>query len=303
MSVLGRRCLGAAAGMILDRLIGEPPTVVHPVAWFGRTMTAVEDTVWADRRPPGVAYTVLGVGLGAGAGRIVNSLSLAIALTVAGRELRQIALEIATVTTSGDLEAARAMLPSLVGRDPSELSENDIAAAVIESVAENTVDAVVAPVLWGVAGGAPGAAAYRAINTMDAMVGHRNERYDNFGWAAARLDDVANYLPARLFAGLVALETPTRARKVLDAVRRFAPAHPSPNAGVAETAVAASLGRQLGGPLRYGDIREDRPFLGEGPRPTPRDIARAVDVVDRVELTMICGLVTVGFVDWLWRRR
>lgn len=303
MSTLSRRCLGAAAGMILDRLAGEPPSAIHPVAWFGRTMTAVERATWADRRVSGIAYTVLGTGIGATAGRIVNSVSLAVAVTVAGRELRSIALQIGDVTRSGDLEAARRMLPSLVGRDPSELSENDIAAAVIESVAENTVDAVVAPVFWAVAAGAPGAAGYRAINTMDAMVGHRSDRYRNFGWAAARLDDVANYLPARLFATLVALQKPASARLVLSSVARYAPAHPSPNAGVAETSVAASLDRRLGGPLRYGDISEDRPFLGEGPRPTPRDISDAVALVERVELTVIGVLIAVGTIDWLRTRR
>ncbi len=303
VSVLGRRCLAVAAGLVLDRIIGEPPTAIHPVAWFGRTMTAIEDTVWANNRRAGVVYATLGVGLGAGVGRVTRSLSLVVTLAVAGRELRTIAMEIADVTQSGDLGTARAMLPSLVGRDPTDLDTNDIAAAVIESVAENTVDAVVAPVFWGIVAGAPGAAAYRAINTMDAMVGHRNERYQRFGWAAARLDDVANYLPARLFATLVALQKPASARLVLSSIARYAPAHPSPNAGVAETAVAASLGRQLGGPLRYGDIEEDRPYLGDGPQPTPRDVAKAVAVVEKVERTMIGALVAVGTLDWLRTRR
>ncbi len=303
VSLLARRCFGAATGMILDRLVGEPPTVIHPVAWFGRSMTAFENVIWVDRRAPGVAYTALGVGVGAITGRIVNSVSLVVAVTVAGRELRSIATQIGNVARSGDLVAARAMLPSLVGRDPSELGENDIAAAVIESVAENTVDAVIAPVFWGVVAGAPGAAAYRAINTMDAMVGHLNDRYRNFGWSSARLDDVANYLPARLFAALVAFQKPRSAPLVLSSVGTHAPAHPSPNAGVAETAVAASLGRRLGGPLRYGDVEEDRPFLGEGPRPTPRDITDAVALVERVERTMIGLLIAVGTIDWLRTRR
>ena len=152
-----------------------------------------------------------------------------------------------------------------MGRDPSLLDESGIAAAVIESVAEKSVDAVIAPAFWAAIAGAPGAAAYRAINTMDAMVGRRNERYERFGWAAARLDDVANYVPARIFAGLAVGLRPSQAKDIVTAVRRDAPAHPSPNAGVAEAAVAAALGRQLGGPLRYGTVREDRPPLRRRP--------------------------------------
>ena len=116
----------------------------------------------------------------------------------------------------------------------AQLDASAVSAAVIESVAENSVDAVIAPVFWAVVAGPTGAAAYRAINTMDAMVGHRNDRYSNFGWAAARLDDAANYVPARIFAALVAAQTPAQATKILATVRRDAPAHPSPNAGVAE---------------------------------------------------------------------
>ena len=129
----------------------------------------------------------------------------------------------------------------------------------------------------------PARAAYRAINTMDAMVGRRDDRYGNFGWAAARLDDIANYVPARIFAGLVVVLCPHRAREIIAAVRRDAPSHPSPNAGVAEAALAAALGRRLGGPLRYGDIEENRPLLGDGPRPDPDDVGEAVRIADRAE--------------------
>src|SRR5204863_6463621 len=123
-----------------------------------------------------------------------------------------------------------------VGRDPSELDESGVARAVVESVAENTVDAVVAPACWAAVFGAPGVLAHRAVNTLDAMVGHRSARYARFGWAAARLDDGAAWVPARLTAVLVALVRPRAARLVWQAVRRDAPAHPSPNAGVAEAA-------------------------------------------------------------------
>ncbi|MYB24497.1 MAG: cobalamin biosynthesis protein CobD [Acidimicrobiia bacterium] len=290
MNRLARRCGAVAAGLLLDRLAGEPPAEAHPVAWFGRLMERLEGRFWADSRRRGIAYTVVGVVVGILAGRLVRSVTTAVALTVAGRQLRRVAAGVGKAAAGGYLARARSELPALVGRDPSDLDASGVAAAVIESVAENSVDAVVAPAFWAVVAGAPGALAYRAVNTMDAMVGHRNDRYHRFGWTAARLDDLANYLPARIFAALVAAVAPERAREVLATVRRDAPAHPSPNAGIAEAAVAAALGRELGGPLRYGPIFENRPSLGIGPRPAPVDVARAVDIADRAERVLLAVL-------------
>ena len=295
MTTLARRCGAVACGLLLDRLAGEPPADAHPVAWFGRTMERLEERLWADRKGQGIVYAAGGLALGLLAGRLMRSLATATAVTVAGRELRRAAHRVGEAAAAGDLPRAREELPALVGRDPSGLDVSGVAAAVIESVAENSVDAVVAPAFWAVVAGAPGAGAYRAINTMDAMVGHRSERYGRFGWAAARLDDFANYLPARIFAALVAAVVRGRAGAILETVRRDAPAHPSPNAGVAEAAIAAALDRQLGGPLRYGPNVENRPLLGTGPRPTPVDVAAAVKIADRVERV----LVAVLGVAWL----
>ncbi len=301
MSVFGQRCLAAAVGLLADRVLGEPPETIHPVVWFGTTMQRIEGVLWADRRAPGIAYAALGVGLGATAGRFARSTTVVVALAVAGRALRSTAERIGEAATAGDLERARAELPSLVGRDPSHLDESGIAAAVIESVAENSVDAVIAPVFWAVVGGPAGAAAYRAINTMDAMVGHRSDRYRNFGWAAARLDDIANLLPARLFALLVAAQQPSQAAAIIQTIRRDAPAHPSPNAGVAETAVASALGCELGGPLRYGTRLEQRPTLNAGRRPTPADIPRAVRLASRAEVIAVVLLAVTSLLDTLRR--
>lgn len=289
----GRRAGRVALGLIVDRLLGDPPDRLHPVAHFGRAMTRLERHLWADSRLRGVAYAAAGLGQGLLAGRLVGSVPVAVAASVAGRQLRGVATEIGERLEEGDLQGARELLPSLVGRDPSRLDESGVAAAVIESLAENSVDAVVAPAMWALALGAPGALGYRAVNTMDAMVGHRDERFARFGTAAARLDDVANLIPARVFAALVVLTGPRRWREVIRAVARDAPAHPSPNAGVAEAAVAAALGVELGGPLRYGSRAEVRPRLGRGPRPGPSDIRRAVGLVDRVELLMVAALVAV----------
>ena len=215
---------------------------------------------------------------------------------VAGRALADTANQIAAALDAGDLDHARAALPGLVGRDPSGLDEKEIARAVVESVAENTVDAIVAPALWAAVAGGPGALGYRAVNTLDAMVGHRNPRYQRYGWASARLDDLAAWVPARAVAGLVMAVRPGAAAQVWAAVRRDAPAHPSPNAGVAEAAFAGALGLRLGGTNRYGDRVELRPPLGEGRPPERGDIAAAVRLSRDVSLALAAGLVAAPLI-------
>jgi adenosylcobinamide-phosphate synthase len=174
-----------------------------------------------------------------------------------------------------------------------------MARAVIESVAENTSDAVVAPLLWGAVAGIPGLVAYRAVNTLDAMVGHRSARYLNFGWASARLDDAANWVPARVTAALTAacapLVTKASPRQVIDTVRRDGGHHPSPNAGRCEAAFAAALGVRLGGTNVYGGVAEARPGLGVGRAPDPEDIRHAI-VLSRavtVSATALAVLIAV----------
>ncbi len=290
-----RRARSAALGLLADRAFGEPPRG-HPVAAFGRLMQAVEQKVYADGRAAGAAYAAAGVACGVVAGAIVREPATAVGVTAAGNELRRAARSVRDALARNDLVEARALVPQLVGRDPSELDASGIAAATIESLGENTVDAVVAPAVWAVAAGATGAFVYRAINTMDAMVGHRSPRYARFGFAAARLDDAANFVPARMTAALVALVRPAARASIVTAVRTQARAHPSPNAGVAEAAFAAALGVELGGPLRYGDRHEDRPRLGAGPRPEPSDIARAIALESRVELALVALLFAIGAV-------
>ncbi|AXH98075.1 cobalamin biosynthesis protein CobD [Ornithinimicrobium avium] len=306
LGTTGQRALGVVAGLLLDRALGEPPDRWHPVAWFGTAMGRVEKVVYRDSRAAGAIHAGLGAGLGAAAGvalvagagavlapagrevlRGALPVALAVAVASAGRMLRRTSRTIEEHLLQDDLAAARATLPSLVGRDPSGLDGSGVAAAVVESLAENTVDAVVAPAFWGLVAGAPGVLVHRAVNTMDAMVGHRSARYARFGTAAARLDDAMAWLPARLFAALVGVLAPGRAGDLVRLVRRDAPAHPSPNSGVAEAAVAAALAVELGGPLRYGDQVEDRPRLGDGPRPGAGDITRARQLVDRAELTVV----------------
>ena len=220
------RPFGAAAGILADHLVGEPPAGAHPVAWFGRALGAVERVLYADRRSRGIAHALVGVGLGGFAGVVTRSTALATYVAVAGRALGEAAGQVDEALAAGRLDRARSLLPALVGRDPDGLDEKEVCRAVIESVAENTVDAVVAPALWAAVLGAPGALGQRAVNTMDAMVGHRDDRYLNYGWAAARLDDVVAWVPARVTVGLVMASRPRHAgavARVVQGGRRPAP--------------------------------------------------------------------------------
>jgi len=184
--------LGAALGVLLDARFGEVPIEPHPVAVFGSAMQAYERRGFDGTRAGGIVHAAVGVGLGVGAGtafgRGAGATTAATFLAVAGRGLGDAAALVGDALAAGDLDAARIAVQSLVGRDPWALDEAEIVRAVVESVAENTVDAVVAPACWAALAGAPGALGYRAVNTLDAMVGHRSTRYAEYGWASARLD-------------------------------------------------------------------------------------------------------------------
>jgi len=284
--VIGPNPLGAAVGILLDRAIGELPISPHPVALLGRALAATERTLYRDSRLPGVAHAVAGTMLGAVAGATIGPTAVATYVAVAGRALGDAALAVSDALAAGDLEEARTLMPALVGRDPSAMDEKELSRATVESVAENTVDAVVAPALWGALLGAAGAGVYRAVNTMDSMVGHRSARYERYGWAAARLDDAAGFVPARVTAALVATVRPRQAGAVWRAVLVDAPKHPSPNAGVAEAAFAGALGLRLGGENRYGDRVERRASLGNGRAPSRTDIERAVSLSRDVSLAL-----------------
>ena len=300
-----RRALAASGALALDRLAGEPPVPgqLHPVALFGSGVAALEERIYDDRPAPGVVLAAVAVTGAVAAGAAVRSPLAAGYVAVGGRALHDAALAVGRALTAGDVPEARRLLPHLVGRDPAGLDAGTIARAVVESVAENTTDAIVAPALWTAAAGAPGAFAHRAADTLDSMVGYRNARYRRFGTAAARLDDALAWIPARATAALVAAVRPGRAGAVLRTVRADAGRHPSPNAGVAEAAFAAALGLRLGGGHnRYGDVVEARPTLGGGRSPAPGDVAAAVALSRDVTLALAAVLAAAGLAG-LARRR
>ncbi|WP_267241405.1 adenosylcobinamide-phosphate synthase CbiB [Streptomyces sp. PR69] len=215
---------------------------------------------------------------------------------VGGTSLGREARAIGDALAAGDLAAARARLPHLCGRDPQALDERQIARAVVESVAENTSDAVVGALVWGALAGVPGLVGFRAVNTLDAMVGHKSARYRRFGWAAARLDDVAGRPGSRLTAGLAVLAG-GNARDAARAWRTDAAKHPSPNAGPVEAAFAGALGVRLGGVLSYGGRVEHRPVLNAAGREVEyADIERAVRLSRRVSLLTlaVCAAARIG---------
>ncbi|MFJ4712554.1 cobalamin biosynthesis protein [Streptomyces sp. NPDC088785] len=302
---------GAAAGLLSDLLVGDPRRG-HPVAGFGRAASAVERTLWRDHRGWGALHTLVCAGGAAAVGAaarcaVRRSPAASVALTAAatwavvgGTSLGREARAIGSALEAGDVDRARELLPRLCGRDPQGLDADGIARGVVESVAENTSDAVVGALVWGAVGGVPGLLAFRAVNTLDAMVGHRSPKYLRFGWAAARLDDVAGWPGARL-TGALAVLAGGRPRAALAAWRADAGRHPSPNAGVVEASFAGALGVRLGGTLSYAGRVEHRPVLnGTGRAVRVTDVERAARLSRRVGVLAL-GVCVGGRL--LWGRR
>lgn len=287
------RAAGLVLGHLADRALGDPAHL-HPVAGFGTVARRLERSGYGDSRARGVLHVALLAG-GAGAlglaaetcarGPLARTAVTAAAtwVVLGGRTLEREASAVHRLLVTGDLPAARTRVRRLVGRDTDHLDASEVARAVVESVAENSSDAVVAPLVWGALLGPAGLLGYRAANTLDAMVGHHNARYERFGWAAARLDDLLN-LPGSRLAGLLVLAAgPADARPAWAAWRRDAAHHPSPNAGVVEATFAGSLGIRLGGTNRYyGDRVEHRVVMGDGRAAEPVDIPRANRLATRI---------------------
>lgn len=306
------------AALALDWLLGDP-AFGHPVRLLGLAIAGLERLARAVCHRPR-ALKVAGVVVAALVVAAVVLIPLYFLLwlrgrnfwlawasevvfiysTVAARSLAAAGRQVFGLLAAGDLPRARKAVGYIVGRDTDRLSPSEVVRAAVETVAENTVDGVTAPLFYAFLGGAPLAMAYRAINTLDSMLGYRNERYRDFGWAAARLDDLANYLPARLTGGLLCLAAfllRLRAKHAWQTMRRDARRHPSPNGGYPEAAVAGALGIRLGGTNFYGGVAEKRPYLGEPLEGlAPRHILLAVRLMVLASV-LVAAAVSAGL--WL----
>jgi adenosylcobinamide-phosphate synthase len=304
---------GLALGAAADLLLADPRRH-HPVAGFGAVAGALERQLWRNSRAVGSVHALGLVAAASGVGVVLDrstrdrpaTRTLAAAATtwavLGGTSLGRAAAHMHTALAAGDVAAARSALPALAGRDPDALGPHELTRATVESVAENTSDAAVAPLFWGAVAGLPGLLGYRAVNTLDAMIGHRSPRYERFGWAAARLDDVANWVPARLTAALTVCCAEACGGSAAGALRtwfRDGAAHPSPNSGRCEAAMAGALGVRLGGRNVYGSRVQVRPSLGTGRAPIPGDIGAAV----RLSRTVWLGAAVLAVATRLMRSR
>lgn len=321
---------GLLAGYALDALLGDPRRL-HPVAGFGQLAGALERRLHPAPATPSAGPGAVGRGAERAAGALFTALAVGVPVLVGvagavatrhrpvaravvvaagtwavlgGRSLRGEAGTMARALRQGDVPAARQRLNHLCGRNPSTLDEPELARATVESVAENTSDAVVAPLFWGAVAGLPGLLGYRAANTLDAMVGHRSPRYERFGTPSARLDDVLNLLPSRLTGLLAVAAAPVVHGDRAQAWRiwrRDRNDHPSPNAGQCEAAFAGALGVRLGGRNVYFGRSEVRPYLGDGPRPEARHIRRAATLSRTVGLAALATAVVAATIRGILR--
>ena len=306
----------------LDAAIGDPRAMPHPVRGMGRVIGYVYPRVRARCRGAfslRAAGIVLAAGLPAmafaagwaaiAAGTAVDDwvgrgigICLA-ATTLAWRDLVDHVRAVSAALKAGSLEQARQAVGLIVGRDTQHLSEAEVARAAVETVAESACDGVIAPLLFLVVGGPPLALAYKAVSTLDSMVGHRDDNYREFGWASARLDDLANWIPARITAWLIAvaaglvLLSANAVKRSSTILLRDGHKHPSPNSGRPEAAMAGALGVRLGGVNFYGGCRADRPVLGDGETPlSVRHVDRAGQIMTVAYLMAIAG--SMRFLWW-----
>ncbi|WP_027355394.1 adenosylcobinamide-phosphate synthase CbiB [Desulfofundulus thermocisternus] len=290
------------AAYVLDLLVGDPPWFPHPVIYIGKLIAALEKFFRLVARNPS-ALRLAGVFLAAtvvGLSYLVTNFLIRlaelvhpwlalgveiwlIATTFAVRGLAGAARDVLIPLSRGDLELARRKVSLIVGRDTRALDGRGITRATVETVAENIVDGFVSPLFYALIGGAPLAMAYRAVNTLDSMVGYRNEKYRDLGWASARLDDIANFLPAR-WTGLLLVAaawlTGRRAGSAWRVIKSDARYHPSPNSGIPEAAMAGALGVRLGGLNYYGGQASFRAYLNQPGQPPVTDhIRQAIDML------------------------
>jgi len=304
--------------MAMDALVGWPDRLFarigHPVTWLGKVIAAL-DARWnrdtdpaSTRRVAGVAAALFVIVAAATIGwavqRIVpfglvgsTLLGLLAWPFVAFHSLYDHVAAVRDPLRAGNIDSARNDVSMIVGRDPQALDDAGIARAAIESLAENASDGVVAPLFWGVLFGLPGIIGYKAVNTLDSMIGHRSPRHEAFGWAAARIDDVANFIPARLTGLLFALFAGERRAQAMSCMWTDARRHRSPNAGWPEAAMAGALGIKLCGPRSYHGEVADEPWLNATARdPAALDVTRALELYVGVMFALAVLLAVMAFI-------
>lgn len=298
-----------AGGFLLDKILGDPLWLPHPVVGFGKLILRCErrGNQGAHRRRNG-AWTAIGLvvltflvskGLLEAAALLHPWVKIALSVVavfycLAGKTLID---EVRMVFEAADisLEAGRKQVARIVGRDTSALTDQEVRTAALETLAENLSDGVIAPLFWYFLLGVPGMLAYKMVNTLDSMIGYRNARYKDFGCWAARMDDVANYLPARLTALLMVLVSGRWS--LLKFVAYYGRMHASPNSGYPEAALAGILNCRFGGPHDYFGETVYKPFIGDNPRPlSSRDMRVAIRINRGAELLMILLMIGVYFI-------
>lgn len=315
--MLVSRALGLVLGVAADAILGDPSRH-HPVAWFGSWAAWLEKRGYGDSITRGAIHSAIALAPLAVAGIAAERLSrdrplLHTGLTAAATWVvlgsRSLASEggaMADELDCQDLAAARERLTHLCSRNPEQLDAAELARGTVESLAENTSDAVVCSLFWGAVAGIPGLIVHRGINTLDAMVGYRNDRYERFGKVAAIIDDAVAFVPARLAGGISSLLAPTVGGSVGEAWQvmcRDARQHPSPNAGWCEAAWAGALGVRLGGASTYHGQIEQRPVLGERDAPPPdtstvRRAVRLLRLVTAASTLLAASAVEVWLKQW-----
>lgn len=312
----------AGAALMLDWIVGDPKWPTHPVIWIGRLIRGLERHLhperWKERpavvRGLGIVLTLLTLIISSGfmwllvwaadavhpwLGYLVSAWF--ISTTIAVKGLKEAAMLVYKPLVQGKLDEARKYVGYIVGRDTADLDEREASRAAVETVAENTVDALVSPLLFALIGGAPLAMLYRAVNTLDSMVGYRNEKYKYFGWFSARTDDVFNYIPARITGVMLTIsalfDLRMSAKDAFRSIQAFAHLHPSPNSGIPESAVAGAIGIELGGMNTYFGVTSERARMGWPKRPlVAEDIVLAVRLLYRVSFILFAGVIAGWFI-------
>lgn len=306
------------AAYLIDRLIGDPRGLPHPVILIGKSISLLEKAIrkiFKKEKYLKLAGILFPLFIAGGAYWIVSLLLYGLELvnhwlaaiaevwlisaTIAAKELGDAGMEVFHHLRNHDLRSARKSLGMIVGRDTDHLGISEISRGAVETVAENIVDAIISPLFFAMIGGAPLAMMYRAVNTLDSMVGYKNEKYQNLGWASARLDDLLNFLPARLTALMMLLACRIKkqdARKAREMIKRDAKLHPSPNSGFPEAAIAGALHIQLGGTNYYFGVASHRAKMGEPIRPIePDDIFRTILVMKTTALICVLLFLLISF--------